>query len=222
MTVCESLRKELRTINAELSLDDYSRCIRHLELVRKWNQSMNLTSVRTFDDMLSKHLFDSLSIVEHIADKPRSCRQRIADLGSGAGFPGIPIAMALPNSHVVLVDASAKKTQFLTHVAAQLNLANVEVVHQRIQDMSISRRFDTVVARALGSVRAIVKLSAHLAKSDSRILVMKGRYPMQEIKELGQQFDCAVKNISVPRLDAKRHLVIITRKKKKKERVSDG
>ncbi len=204
------LQSELKTVHPDMSEEDFARCVAHLKLVHKWNQSMNLTSIRDFDGLVSKHLFDSLSIVEHVRAQLPTGSQRIIDLGSGAGFPGIPIALSLAHSHVTVVDASAKKSQFLTHAAAELKLANVEVINQRIQNISMVKSFDIVVARALGSLKAVVELALPLVKDNGCILVMKGRYPQQELKELKQRFDYTVKKIVVPRLDAERHLVIIS------------
>lgn len=148
--------------------------IDYLGLLSHWNKAFNLTAVREPADMVSKHLLDSLAVLPFIG------KGRVADVGSGAGLPGIPLALSLPETRFVLIDSNGKKTRFLNQAKMVLNLDNVEVVHQRVEDYSpksdnIGIYFDTIIARAYANTQDILKSTAHLQKPGTRILVMQGK-----------------------------------------------
>lgn len=182
------------------------RLIQHLEILAAWNRTHNLTAVRNRKDMITKHLIDSLSISKFVKGN------QIIDIGSGAGFPGIPVAIVQPHREFVLVDAKAKKTQFLRHVVRKLALENVSVVESRIEQFAVHEMFDSVLVRALGSLNAIAELAFPLLAPGGAVLAMKGRYPDKEIKQLKVKCSLSVQVLNVPYLNAERHLISMRHK----------
>ncbi len=175
----------------------------YAQLLLKWNQTSNLTAIRNLEGVVDKHFLDSLAIVGQVHGST------VIDLGSGTGFPGIAVAIARPDWKVCLVDAKGKKVQFLRHAVATLNFTNVQVIHQRIQDLSSGPIFDTVLARSLGSVAAIAELALPLLKPGGRVIAMKGKYPGDEIAALQIPCQVTVKKLKVPHFDGERHCVVI-------------
>jgi 16S rRNA (guanine527-N7)-methyltransferase len=180
--------------------------MRLLDELDEWNQRMNLTAIRERDQQITKHLLDSLSVHGHLRG------QRIADIGTGAGFPGLPLAIVNPAAHFTLIDSTAKKLRFIDHVAALLGLTNVTTVHTRAEEYRPKDRFDTVLSRAVGPIANFVKWSGHLCVGGGRLLAMKGRYPTPELDGLPSGWKvAAVHRLHVPGLDEERHLVEICR-----------
>ncbi|HEX9706360.1 MAG TPA: 16S rRNA (guanine(527)-N(7))-methyltransferase RsmG [Steroidobacteraceae bacterium] len=172
----------------------------------EWNTRFNLTGIREPAEVVDKHLLDSLAVLPHLRGL------RIADIGTGAGFPGLPLAIVSPNRRFTLVESTGKKAGFLRHVVGKLRLANVEVVLGRSEAMRPPRPFDSVVARALGSLADFVRMAGHLAGRNGRLLAMKGRLPKDELKVLPAGWKAvAVHPIRVPGLDAERCLVELAR-----------
>ncbi len=175
-----------------------------LLLLEKWNKTWNLTAVRDPLAMVPRHILDSLSI------RPWLAGARIADIGSGAGLPGIPLAIAEPGRQFVLIDSAAKRTRFMTQAAATLGLANVEVVHSRAEDYRPDSGFDTVISRAFASLADFTAAAGHLCSDGGRLLAMKGRFPGDEIAQLPANWQpAAVESLSVPGLEAERHVVVL-------------
>jgi 16S rRNA (guanine527-N7)-methyltransferase len=176
-----------------------------------WNQRMNLTAIRDPAQQVTKHLLDSLSI------HPFLQGARIADIGTGAGFPGLPLALVNPDKQFVLIDSINKKLRFVEHAAQAMGLRNVTVLHTRAQDYlskdhQPGHRFDCVVSRAMGSIENFVKWCGHLCGGGGRLLAMKGRYPEDELKSLPTGWKvAALHELKVPGLDEQRHLVEICR-----------
>lgn len=176
-----------------------------------WNQRMNLTAIRDPDQQVTKHLLDSLSI------QPFLRGTHIADIGTGAGFPGLPLALVNPDKQFVMIDSVNKKLRFVEHAAQAMGLHNVTVLHTRAQDYLVKehrpeQRFDCVVSRAMGSIENFVKWCGHLCVSGGRLLAMKGRYPEDELKSLPNGWKvAAIHELKVPGLDEQRHLVEICR-----------
>jgi len=167
---------------------------------------MNLTAIRDRPSQLTKHLLDSLTV------QPFLRGQRIADVGSGAGFPGIPLAIVEPQRHFSLIESTGKKCRFLEHVRDELQLKNVEVVQARAENYRPEVRFDTVVARAVGPLAGLLKAAGGLVVGGGRLLAMKGRYPQDELAaRLNGWKVAAVHPLSVPGLDEERHLVELCR-----------
>lgn len=181
----------------------------YLELIEKWNRVHNLTSIRKSEDMLTHHIMDSLAVL------PQLGGHRLADVGSGAGLPGIPIAVTNPNWHVALIESSQKKTAFLQQVKYELNLTNIQVVTGRAEDYHPSGKFDTVICRALCSLRDFIALAGHLydeRSKESRLVAMKGIISDEELGQLPDDYYIEkVTPVTVPGLEAKRHLIVINR-----------
>lgn len=204
-----NLRGQLQAGLAELGLDldelARARLLDYLALLEKWNRVYNLTAIHEPERMLSHHLLDSLAVLPHVdAD-------RLLDVGSGGGLPGIPLAVARPTLQVTLLESSHKKAAFLQQAAIELGLANVEIVQARAQDYRPALRFSRVISRALSDLAEFVRLTDHLLAEGGQWLAMKGVYPHAEIAQLeGAQVVRDVR-LRVPTLAAERHLVILER-----------
>ncbi len=175
--------------------------VQFIELIAKWNKAYNLTAVRNNQDMARLHILDSLAILPHIT------RKRVIDIGTGAGLPGIPLAICLPDVEFVLLDSNAKKTRFVQQAILELKLKNVSVLHNRVEDYQPEQGFDIVTTRAFASLPDIVNLSSHLLTANGVLLAMKGQIPEDEL----QQFNATVIPITVPDVEAERCLVQITK-----------
>jgi len=172
-----------------------------IELLAKWNATYNLTAIRTPAEMVSKHLLDSLSVLPYLQGR------RIVDVGSGAGLPGIPLALASPEREFVLLDSNAKKTRFITHAMATLGLNNVQILHSRAEDYRPAELFATVISRAFASLREFVRLAGHLGAPHGALLAMKGEPPVDELNEMPAGYSAEVHALKLPGLDAKRCVV---------------
>lgn len=206
MTMSDTLKAAAS--NFALTLDDtqLTAMQRLLAELNEWNQHINLTAIRDPQQQLSKHLLDSLSL------HPFLRGTRIADVGTGAGFPGLPLAVVNPDKHFVLIDSVNKKLRFVAHAAEAMGLNNVEVVHTRAESYTPEQRFDCVASRAVGSIENFVKWCGHLCASGGRLLAMKGRYPDEELKTIPTGWKvAAVHVLNVPMLDEQRHLVELCR-----------
>ena len=203
VAMANRLRQASSLMSLDLTEGQIECAIAYSELLLRWNLRMNLTAIRTLESVVIKHFLDSLAIVEHIQG------QRIIDIGSGAGFPGIAVALVRPNFQVVLLDAKGKKVQFLRHAIAKFGFDNVEVVHQRIQNYSTRGSFDTALARSLGSLSAIAEFALPLISKGGRVIAMKGRKPEAELAALKIPCRVEVKKIDVPYLDSDRHCIIL-------------
>ncbi len=177
----------------------------HLELVAKWNHVHNLTAVRETEQMVVLHVLDSLSLLPHLG-----AAGSLIDVGAGAGFPGIPIAIARPTLAVTLLDSSHKKGTFLEQAKAELGLANVTVACERVEAFRPVRPFDVVVSRAFSDLADFVAQARHLVAPGGRLLAMKGVYPYDEIARVPASHRVSeVVELNVPSLEAKRHLVLL-------------
>lgn len=176
-----------------------------INLIAKWNSTYNLTAVRDPEQMVSLHILDSLSILPHI--KP----PYIADIGTGAGLPGIPLAICMPECRFTLIDSNSKKTRFVQQAVLELQLKNVEVVHSRIELYKVKQLFSTLITRAFASMADILKLSGHLLAEDGLLLAMKGQQPDQELAELTVAY--SVVPIKTPGIDAERCLIRLEKHK---------
>jgi 16S rRNA (guanine527-N7)-methyltransferase len=193
------------TLGLELAADAAATMARHLQLIEKWNRVHNLTAVREPEQMVTLHVLDSLSLLPHVGEA-----KRVVDVGTGPGFPGIPLAIARPGIHVTLLDSSHKKCAFLEQARAELGLANVDVVCERVEQWKPAQRYDAVVSRAFAELNDFVAQASHLAAPGGRFLAMKGVYPYDEIARVPASHRVSqVVELKVPSLDAKRHLVLI-------------
>ena len=193
-------------LGIELSARQAEQMIRLLDELDQWNQRMNLTAIRERGAQITKHLLDSLSV------HPFLRGERVIDIGTGAGFPGLPLAIVNPSLQFMLLDSTAKKLKFVEHAATLLELPNVQTVHTRAEDYRPAQRFDIVLSRAVGPVGQFVKWTGHLCVGGGRLLAMKGRAPEAELEELPSGWKtAAVHRLKVPALDEERHLVEICR-----------
>jgi 16S rRNA (guanine527-N7)-methyltransferase len=178
----------------------------YLALLQRWNATYNLTAIRDPREMVSKHLLDSLAMHPYVADGT------LADLGTGPGLPGIPLAIAKPGLHVTLVESNGKKARFLRAAVRELGLPNVEVAESRIEALDRPGAFDAITARALATLPQIIALGGHLLRRDGRLLAMKGARPDDEIAALPDGWWLeSVQPLTVPGLAAERHLVVVAR-----------
>jgi 16S rRNA (guanine527-N7)-methyltransferase len=171
-----------------------------------WNARFNLTAIKDPAEVVDKHLLDSLAVLPYLKGLT------VADVGSGAGFPGLPLAIADLDRRYSLIESTGKKVTFLRHACTMLRLPNVEVVQGRAEAMKPKKPFDTIVARALGSLAEFVRVAGHLTGRDGRLLAMKGKVPEEELKAIPTGWKAlAVRPIRVPGLDAERCLVELAR-----------
>jgi len=201
-----TLRSGAAQLGIELSEETAAKLLRVLDELDEWNQRMNLTAIRERSQQITKHLLDSLAVHRYVHGP------RVIDVGTGAGFPGLPLALVMPQVQFTLLDSTAKKLKFIDHVCAELQIANVTTVHARAEAFRPKERFDCVISRAVGPIERFVKWSGHLCVGGGRLLAMKGRYPSEEIEKLPSGWKlAAVHRLTVPGLDEERHLVEICR-----------
>ena len=180
----------------------------YLELLLKWNRAYNLTAVRDPLEMVTRHLLDSLAIAPHLSG------QCFIDVGTGAGLPGVPMAILFPQREFHLLDSNGKKTRFLFQVKTALCLDNMTVHHARVESFKPSVRFDAVLSRAFASLQDMVAGCRHLLAPQGCFLAMKGAYPAAELETIAGQCEVqAVYPLDVPGLDEQRHLVAMTLKR---------
>jgi len=191
----------------EVEADAVNRLYAFVDLLARWNQAYNLTAIREPAKILTHHILDSAAVVPYLHG------ERLLDIGTGAGLPGIVIAVLRPDMQCVLLDTNAKKTRFVTQAVLELGLGNVEVVHQRGHLYRPTAPFDVVVTRALGRLNMVWKLAWPLLAEDGRLLAMTGKRPESELRELEMEQDGLVEAeviaLQVPGLDAERHLVVV-------------
>lgn len=204
----DPLRKRLDAGLAALgiALDDAAieRLLDYVDLLERWNAAYNLTAVRDPAEMVTRHLIDSLAILPYVSGAT------LADLGSGAGLPGIPLAIAAPARETLLVDSNGKKARFLREAVRRLELRHVRVAESRVED--VAGTFDCITARAFASLGEMLGWGGHLLAPDGVWLAMKGRAPEDELDAVPREFRVEkVVTLNVPGLDAERHLVILKR-----------
>jgi len=204
----QRIMQGLDTLHITYGEEAIAKLVEYLNLLQEWNKTHNLTAVDDIDQMLSVHIFDSASI------KPYMKGPTLLDVGSGAGLPGMILAILSPALEVVSIEAKNKKAQFQKYVANKLQLKNFTVENVRVEDYDPKEKFSMVTARAFSSLTNLVDMSKQTIAPNGRWLAMKGVMPEDELKELGK-----MKNISfdtfalkVPELDAQRNLVVIQQK----------
>ena len=190
----------LKSLNMPLAEDKIEQLLGFIKLIEKWNKAYNLTAIRDREAMVRLHLLDSLAIVPFIEGK------RVIDIGTGAGLPGIPLAIYLPEIEFTLLDSNAKKTRFVQQAILELKLKNVSVCHNRVEHYHPEKSFDTVITRAFASLSDIVDLTAHLLSKDGVLLAMKGQAPVVPKLELAKT---ELYPVNVPGITAERCLVRI-------------
>ena len=205
MTLEERIAEGVEAMDLAASTAQVDLFAAHLRLLEKWSRVHNLTAVRETEQMVVLHLLDSLSVLPYLANA-----RSVLDVGSGGGLPGIPMAIARPDLEVTLLDASHKKAVFLEQARAELGLANVKVVCERVERWHPQCAFDVIVSRAFAELGEFVAQAQHLVAPGGRLLAMKGVYPFEEIGKVPATHRVAqVTELRVPHLDAKRHLVFV-------------
>lgn len=178
--------------------------VEYVLLLHKWNQIHNLTSIRDPLQMLSKHIIDSLAISRYLQGP------NILDVGTGAGLPGLPLALTHPQYHFALLDSNGKKTRFLTHVIQTLMITNVDIIPLRVEKYHPENCFNSIVSRAFSQLNEFLHKTKHLCCKNGIFLAMKGQYPSEEIEALNADFKLInAKSLQIAGLEEKRHLLII-------------
>lgn len=180
---------------------DEEKLLGYLNILNKWNHTYNLSAIRDLPSMVSRHILDSLAISNFLQGK------QILDVGSGAGLPGIPLAIKFPDLHIVLLDSNGKKTRFLQEVKRQLALNNILIVQLRAENYHPPVCFDTVISRAFSNLNQMINWTKHLLSPQGIWLAMKGRYPDEELISL--TFPYQVHHYQVPNIDGERCAVLI-------------
>jgi len=203
--LAQALAQGLMELGLTLNQRQQNQLLDYLTEFHKWNRAYNLSAVRDPQAMLYRHLLDSLSVLPQVAARaPR----RMVDVGTGGGLPGLPLAIALPDTQVSLLDGNGKKSRFLFHIKTRLGLDNVTVINDRSQAHRPEPGYDLVISRAFASLADMLTACAHLVAEDGVILAMKGVYPEQELAEVGHQMDLiGSHSLQVPGNEGERHLL---------------
>lgn len=197
----EQLQRGCKSLAISLTDEQQQLLLAYVALLVKWNKVYNLTSVRDADQMISRHILDSLAIVPYLDG------DSLLDVGTGAGLPGIPVAIARPDIAVTLLDTNSKKTRFLQQVKAELGLTNITVVHARVEQAQLPK-FSMITARAFATIEDIIDLTGRHCDDAGCLLLMKGLYPSEELSVINDQFTLHdVVELNVPDCSAERHLV---------------
>ncbi len=206
MSAASALAEGLAALGLSLDARAQQRLLAYLALVEKWNRVYSLTAVRDTDRMVPQHLLDSLAVVPHLRG------ESLLDVGSGAGLPGLPLAVARPAMTVTLLEASHKKSAFLKQAAIELALPNLEVVHARVEAWEAPRAYDVVISRAFSDLAEFAALAGRHVAPGGMLAAMKGVYPYEELGQLPSPYRMtAAVPLQVPGLAAERHLVLMER-----------
>jgi 16S rRNA (guanine527-N7)-methyltransferase len=198
------LERGIAALGVQLPAGAVERLLDYQALLARWNATYNLTAIRDPMEMVSRHLVDSLAILPYVKG------QSLADLGTGPGLPGIPLAMARPELQVLLVDSNGKKVRFLREAIRSLKLENVRAVQSRVEE--VEGQFDCITARAFASLEDMLAWGGHLLTKDGIWLAMKGRHPDEELPGVPAGFEVkAIHTLAVPEVGGERHLVVLGR-----------
>lgn len=203
----EKLELGLEQLKINLDNTQISLLLEYLELIYKWNKTYNLTGITQRAAMLTHHIFDSLSILPWVREG------NLADIGSGAGLPGIVLAIAKPELQVTLIDSAAKRSDFMQHVKAQLNLKQLTIVNARAENVPKNKSgYTSITWRALGTLTDVVQSTWQLATEQTHWLAMKGKYPQDELIALPAKVEVLeIIRLHVPGIDGERHLVVMAK-----------
>ncbi len=202
----EELTQGARELGVDLTDAQQQKLLGYLALLIKWNRAYNLTAVRDPDEMVSRHLLDSLSVIPFIEG------ERWLDVGSGGGMPGIPLAILFPEMKVTVLDSNGKKTRFLTQVKLELKLDNLDVIHSRAEAFQPELPFTGIISRAFSSLEDFTQWTRHMGDKETRWLAMKGLHPADELVALPADFHLqSAQALAVPGCQGQRHLLILRR-----------
>lgn len=206
MSLSDQLESAAAALEVSLTAQQRDRLLGYVSLLARWNKAFNLTAVREPGAMISHHIADSLAVLPYLAG------ETVLDVGSGAGLPGIPLAIADPGRRFVLLDSNGKKVRFLRQAILELKLDRIELIKSRIEQYRPPRPFDTVISRAFNSVSSFFETCAPACGPETRILAMKGRRPDDELRALPPGTGITlVARLWVPGLSAQRHLIGLKR-----------
>lgn len=198
------LQQLLEQVDIELTPHQLAQQVALVEQLHKWNKAYNLTSVRDPQQMLSRHIIDSLVVLPFLHGS------RFIDVGTGPGLPGLPLAIARPDWHFVLLDSLGKRIRFIRQVCHLLNITNVTAVQSRVEDYHDQQQFDGVISRAFASLNDMLSWCQHLPNADGCFYALKGQYPSDELAALDSAYEVnAVTKLQVPEVEGERHLVTI-------------
>jgi 16S rRNA (guanine527-N7)-methyltransferase len=204
LSASERLVRDAATLGVTLTSADAARLLSLTGELARWNRSFNLTAISSPAAMVTHHLLDSLAV------NPDLQGTRIADAGTGAGFPGLPLAVCNPQRHFTLIDSTAKKVRFVAHAASLLELTNVSAVHGRVESLKFAVPFDTVLARAFAPIPQLLSKVTPLCGPQTRVLAMKGKWPTQELAALAPPWRVvSSRELTVPGLDAARCVIVL-------------
>lgn len=201
------LEDGIQQLQIPLPMARLEKILVYVDYLEHWNKTYNLTAIHSKEEMIIKHVLDSLSLY------PFMQGTRCLDVGTGPGLPGFMLALALPHIEFVLLDSQIKKIQFIRRMLREIPLNNVSVCHERVEHHKPTQLYDMIVSRAFASLQDMIECTAHLRAPKGYYLAMKGLWPVDEIAQLPSNFSVDVKALSVPFLDAERHVVIIKEKK---------
>lgn len=206
----EILVTGLSTLSLELSAHKIDQLLVYITEFAKWNKAYNLSAIRDPEQMVSRHLLDSLSVVSFFQQQHANV-QRVIDVGTGGGLPGIPLAIVFPERHFTLLDSNGKKTRFLFHVKTLLGLTQVTVENRRVESFHPEPLFDAVISRAFASLKDMVDGCKNLLHEQGIFMAMKGIYPAEELAEVDCQVELTASyRLQVPATEGERHLLILT------------
>lgn len=196
MAGIEQLKLEATEVQVDLLLA-------FVKLIEHWNKAYNLTAIRDRNEMLRLHILDSLAVLPFITG------QKIIDVGTGAGLPGIPLALFMPEVRFTLLDSNSKKTRFVQQAVLELKLSNVEVVHSRVEKLGREGEYDAVLSRAFAGVAGIINLTDYLLQPKGVLIAMKGQVPEEELKQINRSY--TVNSIVLPGVEAERCVLRINK-----------
>lgn len=199
------LESGIARLGLEVSTKAIDDMVSYMDLLKEWSGTYNLIAPRERDFLLARHVLDSLSIAKWLQ------AGALLDVGTGAGLPGLPLAIVKPEMTVTLLDSAGKKIRFIRHVGRALKIANIEPLHQRVEGLGEGRSFANITSRAFATLKAFAEAARPCANDTTRLLAMKGTHPQKELDELPDWVKLeSVEQLAVPYLHAERHLVIMT------------
>ena len=197
----QKLQRGVQQLDLKLSEQVQQQLLDYLDHLSKWNKAYNLTAITDPMQMVSHHLLDSLAIMPFIQGN------NILDVGTGAGLPGLVLAIVMPDKQFTLLDSNGKKIRFLIQTIASMGLKNVQAIQSRVESYQVDEKFDVIIARAVASTQQLVDNSRALLCNKGQFILMKGKHPAHELQSLSLPYQ--VQSIEVPGVDAPRHVVII-------------